>query len=272
MNTHTLDSITHSHTHTVCVSVNCCAVCVRKPARATAVSASNRSIGQLSAGTMSAPELVGGIATLLQQLVPQLGTPEQDVRAERLLQLCLRIVSSRMAGGAAPSEAAAAEATRRRLVQSGRAADGLKYTELLQLLSNSDHGLQRLPAALQLLTSLVHTSTTPLHTAAGASAALQARTAANATVPTVMRKPVLPEPVQSAHTSARAPPVSSSAQGKRLPRGENSSGAEGALGERTLVRELLFVLQNIDGAHLKWDAALDSFALPRCIAHTMTLI
>ena len=47
-------------------------------------------------------ELVGACSTLIHQLVPQLGPPEADARAERLLQLCLRIVGSRMAGGAGP--------------------------------------------------------------------------------------------------------------------------------------------------------------------------
>ena len=118
--------------------------------------------------------LLSGVSTLVSQLVPSLGHPDTDQRADRLLKLCLRIVGSRMAGsGGTQTNAAVTEATRRKLVQAGRASDALKYSELLQHLLRPGHenGLRNIPAALQLLQALLGSGATSLG-AAGASAAL----------------------------------------------------------------------------------------------------
>jgi gamma-tubulin complex component 3 len=210
--------------------------------------------------------LLEGVSTLLSQLVHQLDAPEADPRAERLLQHCLRIVGARMAGGL-HSQAAVVEATRRRLVQAGRASDALTYSELHQRLSRSEHGLHQLPAALQLLTALLDSGATPLGPA-GATAALLARAAA-------------PGPPRSLATGAtRAPePNPTSSEGTELAAVTNGDSAiaksknerkgrwqvcssDGDVSEATLVRELLFVMQSIDGAHLKFDEPRDGFVLP----------
>ena len=122
--------------------------------------------------------LLSSISTLISQLVPSLGHPDADPRADRVLKLCLRIVGSRMAGGGgggSASDSAVTEATRRKLVQAGRASDALKYSELLQQLLRPGHddGLRRPAATLQLLQALVGSGAAPLG-AAGASAALLA--------------------------------------------------------------------------------------------------
>ena len=222
----------------------------------------------------SSSSLLTGVGTLVAQLVPQLSA--DDPRAERLLQLCLRIVGSRMAGTThPPSEAAAAEATRRRLVQSGRAHSALTFSELYNTLSRSpDHGgLRQLPAALQLLSSLSGSGTTAqTQGAAGASAALRARQQQQQPPRPVPSVPPLtlssgavraPEPDGPLHDANGAGPRGGKSKGA-TPRGRRweASGSEGELGERALVRELLFVLQNIDGPTLKWDDQRDAFVLP----------
>ena len=100
--------------------------------------------------------LISSLNTLIASLVPAL--PAEDAtHHDRLLHLCLRIVSSRIASNAAPSDSAAAEATRRRLVQSGRGSDALAYSELhARLLRATD--LRRPSAALQLLAALLDTN------------------------------------------------------------------------------------------------------------------
>lgn len=212
--------------------------------------------------------LVGGLGSLLALLVPSLGPPADDPRAERLLQLCLRIVSSRMAGStAAPSDSAAAEATRRRLVQAGRAADALTYTELHSRLIRAA-SLRRPSAALQLLTALLG-STDGTHL----GAALARPPLAFAPTPRIV-SPVLPssvatngygqpraEDTRANNGNPRAGGAAASGGGDPVRRRWTLSGA-GELSEATLVRELLFAMQNIDGTHLKWDAARDAFVLP----------
>ena len=219
---------------------------------------------------------MGGVSSLISHIVPSLGAPEDDAHAERLLQLCLRIIGSRMAGHAiAQTDAAAAETTRRRLVQAGRAQAALSYTALhSQLTQSADQGgLCRLPGALQLLTSLLGSGTAPLGTA-GASAALRAR----------QPPPAPPISLSKGAVQARAPSGDAAAAGAPAPLGAIANGvgpaskgkakgapprkkwevgaSEGEMTERALVRELLFVMQNIDGASLRWDEHRDSFVLP----------
>ena len=215
--------------------------------------------------------LISSLNTLIASLVPAL--PAEDAtHHDRLLHLCLRIVSSRIASNAAPSDSAAAEATRRRLVQSGRGSDALAYSELhARLLRAAD--LRRPSAALQLLAALLDTnksnsasvgpallSRPPLALADGvttrAPEASIVNTAASRDLPPRVKK----------DPSGGSGPANSDGGGrppKRSVTPWNVGGGGGTeLGEKALVRELLFVLQNIDGAHLKWDVKLDSFVLP----------
>ena len=204
--------------------------------------------------------LVSSLSSLIAQLVPSLGDPADDPRVERLLQLCLRIVSSRMAGSAAPSDAAAAEATRRRLVQVGRATDALSFSELNGRLMRAPE-LRKPAAALQLLASLLGSADSSALGSAGVHAALLARP------PVALASGVIraPEPATTPSPPNGHTPAAPSGDGTGAPpvprRGWEIGGA-GELGERALVRELLFVMQNIDGAHLKWDERRDAFHLP----------
>ena len=212
-------------------------------------------------GAMTADvSLVSSLSSLIAQLVPSLGDPAEDSRVERLLQLCLRIVSSRMAGSTAPSDAAAAEATRRRLVQVGRATDALSFSELNGRLMRAPE-LRKPAAALQLLASLLGSADSSALGSAGVHAALLARP------PVALASGVIraPEPATTPSPPNGHTPAAPSGDGTGAPpvprRGWEIGGA-GELGERALVRELLFVMQNIDGAHLKWDERRDAFHLP----------
>ena len=193
------------------------------------------------------------IPELIDRLVPAL--PADDPRSTRLLQLCMRILGSRMAGGPI-TEGSAGELARRKLVQAGRAADALTYSDLVRRLDESDHGLRHLPATLQLLTSLLHSTSTPVPAGTtllsrSQSSVPPAATLANGAVHA-------PEPDKVA-----ASPVAASAAHAAIRRAWEVDSASGEqLSEAVLVRELLFVMQNIDGAHLKWDGGRDAFVLP----------
>ena len=66
----------------------------------------------MAARDSSDTALISSLNTLIASLVPAL--PAEDAtHHDRLLHLCLRIVSSRIASNAAPSDSAAAEATKR---------------------------------------------------------------------------------------------------------------------------------------------------------------
>ena len=234
------------------------------------------------------------IAELLQHLiqleVPQL--PEDGEPAARLLRYSVRILNSRMAGGLVP-ESQSAEIARRRLVQAGRPSDALALSEAIGRLG-AGHGMRNLPAALQMLCALMH-STPHVAMSSCAGAALLAREAPPA--------PPMP-PLQHAHVAAPEPDVTPrEAGGAPLSRGAKGAPSSGAVpggtdeaSERLLVRDVrerarvrarvgvrsatcsscctpkpppdpdpdpnpnpnpnqvLFVLQNIDGATIKWDA------------------
>ena len=200
------------------------------------------------------------IAELLQHLVqlevPQL--PEDGEPAARLLRYSVRILNSRMAGGLVP-ESQSAEIARRRLVQAGRPSDALALSEAIGRLG-AGHGMRNLPAALQMLCALMH-STPHVAMSSCAGAALLAREAPPA--------PPMP-PLQHAHVAAPEPDVTPREAGAApLSRGAKGAASSGAVpggtdeaSERLLVRDVLFVLQNIDGATIKWDAARDAFAPP----------
>jgi gamma-tubulin complex component 3 len=198
--------------------------------------------------------LVASVCTLIERLVPALQLDDDaDPRGQRLLQLCLRILGSRM-GSSPLSGAATGEGTRRRLLQAGCAADALTYSESVQRLERFDHGLRNLPAALQLLGSLLHSRSAPIAVISARGAML--RPSGTAAPPsTAARGSVCaPEP---------NPPAPGGGPSRKLPRWEVTTSDGGELSEATLVRELLFVMQNIDGAHLRWDETRDAFVLPR---------
>lgn len=209
-------------------------------------------------------DLVAAVSTLVERLVPALET--DDPRGQRLLQLCLRILNSRMSSGPLAG-AAVGEGTRRRLLQAGCATDALAYSESVQRLEQSDHGLRHLPATLQLLGSLLHSTSAPLAVVPGRGALL--RPNVTAPPPSTSAKGVIlaPEPdppsVISATNGAHS---SGSSRVRKPPKWEVATSDGGELSEAALVRELLFVMQNIDGAHLKWDDARDAFVLPRASA------
>ena len=69
-----------------------------------------------------------------------------------------------------------------------------------------------------------------------------------------------PLPAPSAHGHTRK---GAKGAAGRVKEGKWEVGVSaGELSERTLVRELLFVMQGIDGLHLQWDRLKDSYALP----------
>ena len=201
------------------------------------------------------------VEDLVAQLVP--GLPSDDPRNARLVQLCLRITASRISSGPL-TESAVGERTRRKLLQAGRAADALDYSELVGQLTHTDHGLRELPSALQLLTALLHSSNKPAGLPVGGALLRPSEVAAPpSTVATgsVQAPEPDPTPPSSRTVDTRAADANGSG-GARMRRWE-VSGSDGVLTEETLVRELLFVMQNIDGKHLKWDAERDAFVLPR---------
>lgn len=203
---------------------------------------------------------------LVSSLVPSL--PPNDPRAHRLLQLVLRLLDSRLSSSGPLTNAAVGERTRRKLLQAGRATDALKYSELIERLEDGVHGLRRLPAALQLLGSLLHSTATPqASNGATRAAALLVRPPGSAPPATTVARGLVaaPEPnvSASAATPRRAQSASASAT-RAAPRLASSSGE--TLSEAELVRDLLFVMQNIDGTHLKWEASRDAFVLPRSCA------
>lgn len=200
------------------------------------------------------------IADQLQHLieleVPQL--PDDSEPAARLLRYSVRILNSRIAGGLV-AESQSAEIARRRLVQAGRPTDALALSEAIGRLHDGQ-GMRDLPAALQMLCALMH-STPRVAMSSCAGAALLTREAPLA--------PPMP-PLQHAHVTAPEPDVTPRELGAAPltngGKGASSSGATAGgtdeASEKVLVRDVLFVLQNIDGSLIKWDAARDAFAPP----------
>ena len=203
-------------------------------------------------------QLAGQVERLIAQVVPELNGAENP-NAERLLQFSMRILSSRMAGASLTPLTQSAELGRRRLVQAGRASDALALSDVLQRLDGSAHGLSNLPALMQLLTTLMH-STPVSSLAACAGAALLSRPLAPAAAPTTRIDTAAvapPEPDMSNESSAHR--HGAGGEGRRakaaVPKWKAGSavGSTSGPSEEVLVRELLFVLQNIDGEHIRWD-------------------
>ena len=200
-----------------------------------------------------AMDIADQLQHLIELEVPQL--PDDGEPAARLLRYSVRILNSRIAGGLV-AESQSAEIARRRLVQAGRPTDALALSEAIGRLHDGQ-GMRDLPAALQMLCALMH-STPHVAMSSCAGAALLAREAPLA--------PPMP-PLQHAHVTAPEPDVTPREPGAApLAKGASSSGAAAGgtdeASERVLVRDVLFVLQNIDGTLIKWDAARDAFAPP----------
>ena len=201
----------------------------------------------------SSADIARLVASLIDANLPAL----DERRSAALLNFAMRILGSHMPappGGSQPMEVA-----RRRLVREGRAADALALSEQLQRLQRSDHGLRRLEPLLQLLGALM-LSPPPGAEAHGAAPSLLARAAAApplrlAPAPERVRAPE-PQPAPARPFAYGAPPPVPPAAAAR------ANGGGGAADEAALVREVLFVMQNIDGVHLKWDDERDAFVLP----------
>jgi gamma-tubulin complex component 3 len=201
----------------------------------------------------SSADIARLVASLIDASLPAL----DERRSAALLNFAMRILGSHMPappGGSQPMEVA-----RRRLVREGRAADALALSEQLQRLQRSDHGLRRLEPLLQLLGALM-LSPPPGAEAHGAAPSLLARAAAApplrlAPAPERVRAPE-PQPAPARPFAYGTPPPVPPAARAR------ANGGGGAADEAALVREVLFVMQNIDGVHLKWDDERDAFVLP----------
>lgn len=153
---------------------------------------------------------------------------------------------------------------RRRLVQSNGAQGALTFSELHGLLASDHGGLRYKSAAMQLMASLVKSGTALLESP-GISVALRARhIPGSGQIAFAVESAHAPEPQyqpQKRHLNTNTAP----------PRRRDVSSGDGGLEERVLVRELLFVMQNIDGRTLKWDQRRDSFVLPAGSAMRGTL-
>ncbi|KAL1528856.1 hypothetical protein AB1Y20_010179 [Prymnesium parvum] len=195
-------------------------------------------------------QLAERVERLMLHLVPQLRVPtEDDSSSARLLHFSLRILSSRMASSSLATTPQSAELARRRLVHAGRASDALKLSGLLPRLERSAHGLAHLPALLQLLVALMN-SQPQASLDACAGAALLARPLAPPPPPPLRVDPCAVAPP---HEESRIAP----------PPFKPERTVTNGLSEETLVRELLFVMQGIDGVHIKWEGAKDAFVVPR---------
>jgi len=203
--------------------------------------------------------VAGLVTALIEAAVPEL--EPSDARATRLLHYAMRILGSSMSSSAPATVAQSAELARRRLVQSGRTGDALALTERLQRLDDgAPSGWHNLPAVVQLLTCLMQ-SPPPGAFAGYASGSLLSRpgAAAAATVPRQLsaagsQRIVAPEPNGTTDRASRSTDGAAASRG-----GRRRAPAEGGVSEETLVRELLFVMQNIEGRHLRWDSAREAF-------------
>ncbi|KAL3915743.1 MAG: hypothetical protein SGPRY_007099, partial [Prymnesium sp.] len=209
-------------------------------------------------------QLAGQLEQLILQLVPQLSSSEDHPKVSRLLQFAMRVLSSRMACVALAPATQSAELARRRLVQAGRASDALAFSDLLQRLQRGTHGLTNMPTILQLLVALMNSQPqSSLEVCAGA--ALLSRPLGSSTAPALrmdLAAVVIPDP-KAMPVDPVADPVRHNQHDPGRP--ARSSGSPESLNEAVLVRELLFVMQNIDGAYIKWDASADAFVLPKGI-------
>lgn len=199
-------------------------------------------------------QLAGQVERLIAQLVPETNGAD-DPKAVRLLQFSMRILSSRMAGASLTPLVQSVELARRRLVQAGRASDALALSDFLQRLERSSHGLANLPAVLQLLTALMN-SQPASSLAACAGAALLSRPMAPVAAPAIRMDIAAVSPPEPGKTEDVPTPQPVAARDGRAvgASGSRWKPAPGAgLSEEVLVRELLFVLQNIEGVHIRWD-------------------
>jgi len=217
------------------------------------------------------------VRALIEAEVPEL--PPGDERALRLLRYALRILGSSMPS-ALPSASQSAELARRRLVHAGRTEDALALSRRLRALEACP-GARNLPCVLHLLTCLMQ-SPPPGSLAAFARGSLLERTGgraiesggasrpSRAAVPLPSRRApscsdgigradasALQHAAAAAAASGGAAATSASAAPARTRRAGAGSG--GVVGEEALVRDLLYVMQNIEGRHLKWDDKADSF-------------
>ncbi|EOD41697.1 hypothetical protein EMIHUDRAFT_460965 [Emiliania huxleyi CCMP1516] len=218
------------------------------------------------------------VRALIEAEVPEL--PPGDERALRLLRYALRILGSSMPS-ALPSASQSAELARRRLVHAGRTEDALALSRRLRALEACP-GARNLPCVLHLLTCLMQ-SPPPGSLAAFARGSLLERTGgraiesggasrpSRAAVPLPSRRApscsdgigradasALQHAAAAAAASGGAAATSASAAPARTG-WRAGAGSGGVVGEEALVRDLLYVMQNIEGRHLKWDDKADSF-------------
>eukprot|EP00965_Chrysotila_dentata_P003396 110545-Pleurochrysis_carterae.AAC.1 len=153
--------------------------------------------------------------------------------------------------------AQSAELARRKLATGGRTGEAIALVGLLRQLQLSSKALRRPAAALNLLVALTHAmSRGQIADATGLGLRSEQRTRGDgAALPLRAHSTALdprpPEPrpsgalgergtQETAHTAAHAAATRAAAFGSKAP----------PLSEQELVREILFVMQDIDGAHL----------------------
>jgi len=215
------------------------------------------------------------VSRLIAHEVPELDDAT-DPRAAQLLHYCMRILGSRIGTSASwpTTMTQQSEASRRKLVQAGRTADALELSEHIQRLIIGSRHLAHLPAALQLLCALMHQPRRAKLAACTGSTLLSRSADALQHAP---RFEIKPQEVASAEptTTSLLQPFGSNetAAAPQGSSGQSTSGSKAVgtranrvveagrirLSEYELVRELLFVMQNIDGAHVRWNEAAEGF-------------
>ena len=210
----------------------------------------------------AADAIRGGLQRLIELQVPQADAEDRPFDDDRLLRYATRILTSRLAGSLV-AESQSSEIARRRLVQAGRPADALALSEAINRLHDG-HVLKNLPAALQMLCGLMQSSPrADMSSCAGAALLARAAPPAPPMPPVEMARvaAIEPDAPDVAPAAGKAPASSPLANGGKASSSGAAGGADEAM-ERALVRDVLFVLQNIDGSLIKWDAARDAFVPP----------
>ncbi|KAK1312967.1 hypothetical protein QJS10_CPA06g02256 [Acorus calamus] len=190
-------------------------------------------------------------ADLVRDLVVRISNPSRPSDIERILRYASRMLSSGITPSISPDESAMAESIKRSLVRSGRSSDALSFADLLSKLSSSG-GLRNRWALLYLLKSISddHASsadTPPLLPISAASGGLPAINGLKTLDPRSDGGGVL---MVSKYSEREVD----------LRDFEDSARQEAEL-ERLLVRDVLHACQGIDGRLIKFDAALDGYAL-----------
>jgi len=217
-------------------------------------------------------------AVLVERLAQRIivGDGRKDEQTDKLVgnafRYAIRIIGSRIAPSMATDESSASDSIKRLLSHAGKGGEVLRFQELHRRLTDQP-GLQSRCALLHAIKAIAEDRHRDGKDAAGGGAGAAAYTFASTLAPAPPGDALSlsrPGSAASRATESRpATPAEAATLAPRTPGGPKAAAHKQYLEirdkesfeipEEALVRDVVFVLQGIDGQHIKFDVAADSY-------------